>query len=79
MKEPHIFGVLLFQGLNEKYSSKFYHHWSAKNSYHFPLSLFKAAPEKLNENLKKELTDKYYKADILQLEKLIEKDLSHWL
>ena len=36
-------------------------------------------PEKLNENLKKELTDKYDKADILQLEKLIEKDLSHWL
>ena len=44
--------------------------------------LFKSAyskPEKLNEYLKKELTDKYYKADILQLEKLIEKDLSHWL
>ena len=44
--------------------------------------LFKSAyskPEKLNEHLKKELTDKYYKADILQLEKLIEKDLSHWL
>ena len=36
-------------------------------------------PEKLNEHLKKELTDKYYKADILKLEKLIEKDLSHWL
>ena len=36
-------------------------------------------PEKLNEHLKKELTDKYYKADILQLEKLIEKDVSHWL
>ena len=33
-------------------------------------------PEKLNEHLKKELTDKYYKADILQLEKLIEKDLA---
>jgi len=30
-------------------------------------------------DLKKKLTDKYYKADILQLEKLIEKDLSHWL
>ena len=44
--------------------------------------LFKSAyskPKKLNENLKKELTDKYYKTDILQLEKLIEKDLSHWL
>ena len=44
--------------------------------------LFKSAyskPEKLNEKLKKELTDKYYKTDILQLEKLIEKDLSHWL
>ena len=36
-------------------------------------------PEKLNEHLRKELTDKYYKADILQLEKLIEKDVSHWL
>ena len=44
--------------------------------------LFKSAyskPKKLNENLKKKLTDKYYKTDILQLEKLIEKDLSHWL
>lgn len=44
--------------------------------------LFKSAyskPDKLNENVKKELTDKYYKADILQLEKLIEKNLSHWL
>ena len=29
--------------------------------------------------ISKELTDKYYKTDILQLEKLIEKDLSHWL
>ena len=36
-------------------------------------------PERLDEQLKKELTEKYYKADILQLEKLIEKDLSHWL
>ena len=44
--------------------------------------LFKAVyekPERLDEQLKKELTEKYYKADILQLEKLIEKDLSHWL
>lgn len=36
-------------------------------------------PEKLDEQLKRELTEKYYKEDLLQLEKLIEKDLSHWL
>lgn len=44
--------------------------------------LFKSVyekPEKLDEQLKKELTEKYYKEDLLQLEKLIEKDLSHWL
>jgi hypothetical protein len=36
-------------------------------------------PEKLDEVLKKELTRKFYKKDILKLEKLIEKNLSHWL
>ncbi|MBC8265477.1 MAG: sulfotransferase [Flavobacteriales bacterium] len=44
--------------------------------------IFNAAyskPEKLDESLKKELTKKYYKEEILELEKLIEKDLSHWL
>ncbi|OUV70037.1 MAG: hypothetical protein CBC83_09545 [Flavobacteriales bacterium TMED123] len=44
--------------------------------------LFKAVyekPEKLDKHLKKKLTEKHFKSDILQLEKLIEKDLSHWL
>ena len=36
-------------------------------------------PEKLDTKLIKKLTKKYYKEDILQLEKLIGKDLSHWL
>jgi hypothetical protein len=36
-------------------------------------------PEKLDKQLKKKLTEKHFKSDILQLEKLIEKDLSHWL
>jgi hypothetical protein len=44
--------------------------------------LFNAAyskPKKLDEAVKKELTRKFYKEDILKLEKLIDKDLSHWL
>lgn len=36
-------------------------------------------PERLDEELKKDLTTKHFKSDILKLEKLIEKDLSHWL
>ena len=36
-------------------------------------------PEKLNKKLINELTNKYYKNDILKLEQLISKDLSHWL
>lgn len=36
-------------------------------------------PEKLDAKLKRELTEKYFKQDILQLENLIKKDLSHWL
>ena len=36
-------------------------------------------PERLDEQLKKDLTTKHFKSDILKLEKLIEKDLSHWL
>lgn len=45
-------------------------------------TLFQSAykkPEPISSELRKKLTDKYYKEDILQLEKLIEKDLSHWL
>ncbi len=44
--------------------------------------MFNAAyskPKKLDETLKKDLTRKFYKEDILKLEKLIDKDLSHWL
>jgi len=36
-------------------------------------------PEKLNITIVKNLTQEYYKKDILQLEKLIKKDLQHWL
>ena len=35
--------------------------------------------EKLDSVLRKELTDKYYREEILKLEKLIDKDLSNWL
>ena len=37
----------------------------------------KAKP--LNTELKNRLTDTYYKEDILNLEKLIDRDLQHWL
>tara|TARA_B100000900_G_scaffold25491_1_gene19798 strand:+ start:3197 stop:4105 length:909 start_codon:yes stop_codon:yes gene_type:complete len=36
-------------------------------------------PKKLNEQLINDLTNKYYKNDILKLENLISKDLTHWL
>jgi hypothetical protein len=35
--------------------------------------------EKLDSVLRKELTDKYYREEILKLEKLIDRDLSNWL
>jgi hypothetical protein len=35
--------------------------------------------KKLDSVLRKELTDKYYREEILKLEKLIDKDLSNWL
>jgi hypothetical protein len=35
--------------------------------------------EKLDTVLRKELTDKYYREEILKLEKLIDRDLSNWL
>lgn len=35
--------------------------------------------EKLDSFLRKELTDKYYREEILKLEKLIDRDLSNWL
>ena len=35
--------------------------------------------EKLNEGLRKEITDKYYKEEIKSLEKLIDRNLSSWL
>ena len=44
--------------------------------------MFKLAykkPEPISSVLRKKLTNKYYKEDILELEKLIGKDLSHWL
>lgn len=44
--------------------------------------LFKSVykdPEKLDSVLRKELTDKYYREEILKLEKLIDRDLSNWL
>ena len=44
--------------------------------------LFKAAYKKaepLNKEITKRLTQKFYKKDILLLEKLIGKDLQHWL
>jgi hypothetical protein len=41
-------------------------------------SVYKDA-EKLDSVLRKELTDKYYREEILKLEKLIDKDLSNWL
>ena len=44
--------------------------------------LFNAAyskPKKINNDTVKRLTDLYYKDDILKLEKLITKDLKHWL
>ncbi len=36
-------------------------------------------PDKINKNLVTKLTKKYYIEDIKKLEKLIKKDLSHWL
>ena len=44
--------------------------------------LFKSVykkPTELDKDLKKEMTERYYKKDILQLEKIIKKDLSDWL
>ncbi len=44
--------------------------------------MFKSAykkPKPISSVLRKKLTNKYYKEDILELEKLIGKDLSHWL
>ena len=35
--------------------------------------------EKLNSNLRSEITHKYYKEEIKNLEKIIERDLSSWL
>lgn len=45
-------------------------------------SIFNAAykkPEPLNKKLKQKLTHQFYKNEITKLEKLIHKDLSHWL
>ena len=44
--------------------------------------LFKSAysdPKKITSDKIKKLTDLHYKEDILKLEKLINKDLKHWL
>jgi hypothetical protein len=43
----------------------------------FNLAYKKASP--LSPEIKNRLTHKFYKNDILQLEKLIQKDLQHWL
>ena len=36
-------------------------------------------PEKLDENLRRDITYKYYKEEINTLEKLIKRDLNSWL
>ena len=35
--------------------------------------------EKLDDNIRKEITQKYYVQEIKRLEKLIDRDLSNWL
>ena len=35
--------------------------------------------EKLDENLRRDITEKYYKDEIRTLEKLVDRDLSSWL
>ncbi len=48
-------------------------------SVSYILKTIYSKPEKLDNKTIKSLTNKYYKEDIKQLEKLIERDLSNWL
>ena len=45
----------------------------------FILKTIYSKPEKINTDLIKKLTKKHYREDIKKLEKLISRDLSHWL
>ena len=42
------------------------------------ISVYKPT-EKLDENLRRDITERHYKGEIRSLEKLIDRDLSSWL